>query len=153
MWPWIIGGAVIAGKAIFEYLESKEEEERNLLSGIDEIDIMTGKQFEIFLSVYYRKLGYDVTVTPSTQDYGADLILRKNGIKTIVQAKRSKTPVSVRAVQEIVGAIKYYKADKALVITNNRFTENACNLARYNKVELWDRKKLIDFIVHVKQIK
>jgi HJR/Mrr/RecB family endonuclease len=153
MWPWIIGGAVLAGKIVFEYFESKEEEERKLSSGIHEIDTMTGKQFESFLSVYYRKLGYDVTLTPSTQDYGADLILRKNGIKTIVQAKRSQKAVSVKAVQEIVGAIKHYNADKALVVTNNRFTENACNLARSNGVELWDRKKLIDFIVHVKQVK
>jgi HJR/Mrr/RecB family endonuclease len=66
MWPWIVGGAAIAGKLAFEYFESKAEEERALASGIHEVDLMTGKQFETFLSIYYRKLGYEVTLTSST---------------------------------------------------------------------------------------
>jgi restriction system protein len=67
-----------------------------------------------------------------------------------VQAKRYKNPVSVKAVQEIASAVKYYNADKAMVITNNRFTENAYHLAHSNSVELWDRKKLIEFMLHAK---
>jgi len=110
---------------------------------------MTGRQFEEFLSIYFRKVGYDVALTPQTQDYGADLILRKNGIKTIVQAKRSKKPVSIKAVQEVASAIKHYMADEAIVITNNKFTENAFDLADSNGVELWERENLINFIIRV----
>lgn len=64
--------------------------------------------------------------------------MRKNRIKTIVQAKRSKKPVSIKAVQEVASTIKHYSADEALFITNNRFTENAFDLAGSNKVELWE---------------
>jgi len=107
---------------------------------------MTGKEFEKFLGVHFRNLGYSVTLTQDSQDYGADLILYKERSKTVVQAKRSKNPVGIKAVQEVAGAVRHYSANKGIVITNNRFTENACKLAKSNKVELWDRKKLIDFI-------
>lgn len=152
MLPWLISAAAVAGTLVINHLQEKEEEERALSSGIYEVDSLTGRQFEEFLSIYFRKLGYDVTLTPQTQDYGADLILRNNGVKTIVQAKRSKKPVSIKAVQEVASAIKHYMADEAIVITNNRFTENAFDLADSNGVELWEREELIDFIIRVKKI-
>lgn len=78
-------------------------------------------------------------------------MLRK-GIITIVQAKRSKKPVSIKAVQEVASVIKHYRANKAVVITNNRFTKNAFELADSHKVELWEREELIDFIIRVKKM-
>ncbi len=166
MLPWLIGAAAVASSLIINHLDEKEEErilarqiyikrkeeERALSSGIYEVDSMTGREFEFFLSIYFKKLGYDVTLTPQTQDYGADLVLRENGAITIIQAKRSQKPVSIKAVQEIASAIKHYNADKAIVITNNRFTQNAFDLAKSNKVELWQRDKLIDFIIRVKKM-
>ncbi len=111
---------------------------------------MSGKEFEKLLLLLFRKTGYRVSLTPDSQDYGADLILDKDGKKTIIQAKRCKNPIGVKAVQEVASAVKHYKANKAIVITNNRFTENAYNLARSNEVKLWDRKKLIEFMLRTK---
>jgi restriction system protein len=157
MIPLILGAAAIVGAVIYGANESdkarKEEEKRILASGINEVDSMSGKEFEKLLSLLFANAGYQVSLTPGSQDYGADLVLCKDNLKIVVQAKRYKSPVSVKAVQEIVSAVKYYKADKAMVITNNRFTENAYNLARSNSVDLWDRKKLIEFMLHVKKIK
>lgn len=73
MLPWLISAAV-AGTLVINHLQEKEEE-RAPSSGIYEVDSMTGRQFEEFLSIYFRKVGYDVTLTLQTQDYGADLIL------------------------------------------------------------------------------
>lgn len=161
----IIIGAALAGAAIYgvnEFIKEgerqeqeqrrreQEEERRILASGIREVDEMSGKEFEKLLSLLFRKTGYNVSLTPETQDYGADLILYKDGTKTIVQAKRYKNPVGVKAIQEVASAVKHYKANKGIVITNNRFTENAYNLARSNEVELWDRKKLIEFMLRTK---
>lgn len=130
--------------------KQREEEKRLLDSGIYEVDTMNGKDFEKFLDVCFRKLGHNVSLTSDTQDYGADLILYKDGVKTVVQAKRRKTSVSISAVQEVVSAIKHYKADQGMVITNNCFTANAYNLARSNDIELWDRKKLVEFMLRAK---
>lgn len=165
MWPFIVGAVVGVGaiaKSVFDRLKEEEEEikrleeeenKRLLESGILEVDEMTGKEFERFLDVHFRKLGYSVSLTQDTQDYGADLILYKDGYKTVVQAKRSKNPVGIKAVQEVAGAVRHYKGNKARVITNNRFTENAYNLADSNEVELWDRKQLIEFILIAKKCK
>jgi len=51
--------------------------------------------------------------------------------------------VGVEAIQQVIGAIKYYDANKGMVVTNSSFTENAYDLANSNGIELWDRKKLI----------
>ncbi|MBD2296164.1 restriction endonuclease [Anabaena sphaerica FACHB-251] len=113
---------------------------------IYEFDSMSGVEFEEFLAELLSEYGYLVTQTGYSQDYGADLILYKDNIKIVVQAKRSNKPVGVRAVQEVVGAINYYQANKAIVITNNDFSSNAHNLAKASQVELWDRRRLLDFI-------
>jgi restriction system protein len=156
MKPFLVRAAAVIGDIaalVFDTLKEEEEKNRLLDSGIIEVDEMTGKEFEIFLNVNFINLGYTVTLTQDSQDYGADLILYKDGSRTVVQAKRSKNPVGIKAVQEVAGAVRHYKGNKGRVITNNRFTENAYNLAKSNDVELWDRKKLIEFILLAKNCK
>lgn len=59
----------------------------------------------------------------------ADLVLKKFGEITIVQAKRYNNKVTNKAIQEVVASIKYYNAHKGAVITNNEFTDSAIELA------------------------
>jgi len=119
-------------------------------SGFDVIDKMTGTEFEEFLLAHFKFLGYQGHLTPVTADYGADLVLKKDGIKTVVQAKRHKQKVGLEAVQQILGAMGHYKANKAIVITNNYCSENAYVLAASNNVEIWNRDVLQDFISKTK---
>ena len=119
-------------------------------SSLYEIDMMSGEEFEKYLELCFKELNYAVKLTPKSKDYGADLILYKDGVKILVQTKRAKRPVGISAVQQVTSAIKYYKGDKGMIITNNYFTSYAYNLARANEIELWDRKKLIDFMFRVK---
>ena len=156
MKSFIVRAAAVLGviaTSVLDTLKEEEEKKRLLDSGIQEVDGMTGKEFESFLYFHFRNLGYSVTLTQDSQDYGADLILYKDGSRTVVQAKRSKNPVGIKAVQEVAGAVRHYKGNKGRVITNNRFTENAYNLAKSNDVELWDRKKLIEFTLLAKNCK
>ena len=106
------------------------------------IDKLSGRAFERYLTVQFRHLGYRVKLTSYSHDYGADLVLRKWGKKTVVQAKRYERNVGIAAVQEVVGSIAYYKADNAMVVTNSNFTKSARNLAHRNEVELWGRKEI-----------
>ena len=129
----------------------REEEKRIIASGIAEIDSMTGKEFEKYISLGCRKIGYLTELTPDSQDYGADIILRKKGIKTVIQTKRWKNKVGVKAVQETIAAKQYYKAERGMVITNSFFTKNSINLAKSTGIVLWNRDKLIDFILQVKK--
>ena len=124
--------------------------EKRLLSqsyyqlSISDIDSMTGYEFEKFLKILFEKMGYKVEHTKISRDQGADLILNKFGEKIVVQAKRYdfSRKVGNKAIQEIVAAIKYYNADKGIVITTSEFTTSAIDLARANKIELIDRYKL-----------
>lgn len=113
---------------------------------IAKIDQMTGLEFEEYLAPLFEMHGYSAKVTQGSGDYGADLVISKKGVKTVVQAKRYSSNIGVSAVQEIVAAKPFSHARKAMVITNQYFTKQAKNLARANGVQLVDRDSLIRMI-------
>ena len=106
------------------------------------IDRMDGLDFEKLIGAIYEDLGYKVEVTKASGDFGADVLTLKNGEITAIQCKRYSNLVGITAVQEVTGAIAYYKAHKGAVITNNYYTEAAKTLAKVNHIELIDRKGL-----------
>ena len=116
------------------------------------LDEMEGYEFEIALANIYRRLGYTVTRTPRTRDFGGDLILETEYEKIIVQAKRTKKPVSLKAVQEVSGAVGYYQATKGMVVTNSEFRDSAFQLANMNDIELVDRDELHELIEQANQM-
>jgi restriction system protein len=132
---------VFVGVKVFRHFNKKRKFSR---ANIYEIDRMTGEQFEHYLGFLFTKLGYKTKVTPYSGDYGADVVLVKDGITTVVQAKRYKGIVGNKAVQEIVASMSVYNAQKALVVTNSRYSINAIQLAKANGVELWDRTRLVN---------
>ena len=118
--------------------------ERHMLAGasIKQIDKMTGEEFEQYLGILYTKAGYKVEFTPGTMDFGADLIITKNGVRYVVQAKRYRHQVGEAAVQQALSGKEYYKASLCLVVTNSSFTYAAKELAKKTNVVLIDRWKL-----------
>ncbi|MGA2114508.1 MAG: restriction endonuclease [Bryobacteraceae bacterium] len=111
----------------------------------DTVDRMTGVEFEGFLCQLFVKMGYSVQTTRASGDQGGDLILTEPTGKrrAVVQAKRSSKPVSNRAVQEVLGAMAYYKCPAGIVITNGEFTASALELAAKDKrLAMWDGTKL-----------
>jgi len=124
-------------------IQSFHKETQNALNySITDIDSMNGYQFELFLQSLFSEMGYHVIHTPLAGDQGADLIVEKSGEKIVVQAKNQTSNVGNKAIQEAVAAIKYYNANRAMVVTNNNFTQSAIDLANLNQVELMDRGKL-----------
>lgn len=109
---------------------------------IHTIDLMSGREFEEFIAEYFEKKGYKVTLTPSSGDYGIDVIIENDFVKIGIQTKCYNDKVPNAAVQEAVTGIKHYRLDKAMVITNNYFQPSAIQLAEDNNVILWNRDKL-----------
>lgn len=132
-------GILIIAYIYFKYKKRK----RYLKSGIQEIDKMPGEQFEKCLMYHFQSLGYKAETTACSHDYGADLIMKRNGEKIIVQAKRYHGKVGIKAVQEAIGAVSYYRASKGFVVSNSYFTKSAWELAKTGNIELWDRNSLI----------
>lgn len=146
-WPlWLLVGLLALGRVAL-YLRRMRRLSR---SGIAEIDRMDGRTFELFLSTLFRRLGYSVEVTRYRGDYGADLVVKRKGRKTAVQAKRSMKRVGIKAVQEAVASKALYGCERALVVANREFTQQARKLARANKVELWDRDVLVAKLLSVR---
>lgn len=109
---------------------------------VAELDLLAGSEFEEFLKVLFEKMGYTVKNIQASRDFGADLLISKLGEAIVVQAKRYSAKVSNDAVQEAAAAIKYYNADKGMVVTTSEFTKAAVILANSNKIELVDRHQL-----------
>ena len=115
---------------------------------LNNIDAMGGYEFENFLVILFKKMGYhNVKNTTLSQDQGADLTFQdKSGIKTAVQAKRYQNKVGNRAVQEIFASLNFYNADKGMIVTNSTFTKQAVELAEVNNITLIDRRQLKKWI-------
>jgi len=109
---------------------------------IDDIDLMSGQDFEYFLANLFQKMGYSTEITKHSGDQGIDVIAEKNGVKIGIQAKCYSRQVTNSAVQEVVAGLMYYKLDKGIVVTNHYFTESAIQLAQSNNIVLWDRNLL-----------
>jgi len=138
-WPlWVcVGLMALAALAVGLW-----RQRRIARSGIEEIDRMTGLQFEQYLEWLFCQFGYRVSRTSYQGDYGADLVATKDGVKTAVQAKRSKRRIGIKAVQQAFASTGRYACQQSMVVTNASFTPQAIELARADNVELWDRNRL-----------
>ena len=109
---------------------------------LDDIDSMSGDEFEHVVCKLFQAMGYSARVTKQSGDQGIDVVA-KRGIETIgIQAKCYSSTVGNSAVQEAVAGRAYYGCNKSMVITNSTFTSSAVNLAFSNDVVLWDRDML-----------
>ncbi len=113
---------------------------------LKKVDKMTGIEFEEFLKIHFERLGCSAKMTKTSNDYGADLIVTYKGRKIAVQAKRYHAKIGVKAVQEVIGSMRYYHANVGLVVTNSSYTPNAITLAKVNDIILWDREILIQMM-------
>lgn len=116
---------------------------------LQDIDLMSGAEFEEFVARMFTQMGYITEVTKLSGDYGVDVIAEKDGSKIGIQAKCYSGSVSNSAIQEIVAGMKYYNCQKGLVVTNSKFTKAAIELAKSNNIQLWDRKVLEEKIPEI----
>ncbi|WP_336770001.1 restriction endonuclease [Bacillus bombysepticus] len=113
---------------------------------IDDIDLMTGEEFEIYLADLLKKLGFETKLTKGSGDQGVDIIANKNEKRYVIQAKRYSGTVGNESVQQAIAGKEFLKADEAWVITNSTFTRSAIELASNTQTKLWDRNKLQNII-------
>lgn len=135
---------------VIALISAADRKKRMKQAGIEEIDRMDGIKFEHYLKELYSMYGYKAVVTKASGDFGADLVLKKDGRKIVVQAKRYSKNVGVKAIQEIKAAQLHYNADESWVVTNSYYTQAALQLAKSNSVILINRDKLIEQILEKK---
>lgn len=107
--------------------------------------------FEYFIRDLFRANGYKAITTPTTKDFGADVIAKKGKEVMVIQVKHrnsSDWSVSNDAVQQVVAAMGNYKANLSMVITNGTFTEHALAQALPNDTLMIDGKQLRRMVYH-----
>ena len=115
-----------------------------------EVDDLTPREFELFCKGRLEVAGWSVNQTPVTGDQGVDLVARKGSNLVAVQCKLYASPVGNFAVQEVFAGMRFVGANKAVVVTNNRYTPQAEQLADSTGVLLLHVSQLDDFDRHLR---
>lgn len=106
------------------------------------IDSMNWQEFEYYVANWLAKQGYtDVRLT-EYYDLGVDIVAKKDGVTWGVQVKHYKNLVGIEAVRQVVVALKKYKCDRAMIVTNSVFSRPAIELAMSQDCVLIDRSAL-----------
>ncbi len=97
-------------------------------------------EFEDFIAYLFTKHGYALVNLSFNADFGADFILKKEGIKTAVQVKRyfKFHKVGLPDIRHLIGAKEYYQCQQALLVTTSSFNPAAKELANNEKIGIWD---------------
>ena len=117
---------------------------------IDDVDKMSGLDFERYVACLLEHQGFKTRVTKSSGDFGVDVVARKDGVGYTVQCKRLNNVVSRIAVSDAVAGKHHYKCSEAMVVTNRYFTKGAQIFAKSNNCVLVDRDELAMWILAFK---
>lgn len=126
------------------YIQKAQEEWRRFhkLKNLSSLDELNGYEFESAIAGLYEHKGYTVEITKASGDYGVDVLAKKGQELLAIQAKRYSGKVGIKAVQEVSSGAFYYKATKALVVTNSFYTNQAKELAKITGITLINKKHL-----------
>lgn len=118
---------------------------------INEINKMSGAEFEELLVHLFRQQGFQVNQVPKSDFICADLILKKKQELIVVQTKRRSINIGVSAVNEVVNAAANHKAHQKWIVTNRYYTKEAIAQASVNKVVLLNRDDLLAMLKAYKE--
>jgi hypothetical protein len=124
--------AQLAG-TIYALVETEREKNPAFLRFSDD---MTPSEFETFCAEELRRAGWNARVTMQSRDQGVDVVAEKSGVRVVVQCKLYARPVGNKSVQEAAAARAHEQADYGIVVSNNRYTQDAEQLASTNKIFL-----------------
>ncbi|WOB51439.1 restriction endonuclease [Xanthomonas hydrangeae] len=111
------------------------------------------RQFEQLVGEAFRRQGYSVEETGlGGADGGIDLILRKDGRRTLVQCKQWKRQqVGVSVVREMYGLLAHHQAHAVKIVCIGTYTKDAERFAQGKPIELIGGEQLLDMIRAVQQ--
>jgi len=131
----IIGGFLAGSILLFglwgaaaRWFEGRSDRFRlDAQTGIESVRRLSWQEFERLLGEVYRRQGYEVVQRGGPMaDGGADLELRRDGERLLVQAKHWKERmVRLPQVRELWGAVADEHADGAILVTSGNFTNDA----------------------------
>jgi len=133
--------------------DTESIEEQSLRATFDKS--MVGKDFEKLILLKLKRIdtifrdGY-VTSPEFEGDFGGDILIRHGDWRCVMQCKKHNYNLEkgeirgtgVKAVREAIEAVRYYRANCGIVVTNSYFTAAAKSLAMKAGIRLIDYKGL-----------
>lgn len=109
------------------------------------------RNFERLVGEAFRRQGYAVDENNRNgPDGGIDLVLHKDGRRTLVQCKQWKRQqVGVAIVREMYGLLVHHNADAVKVVSTGRYTDAAEAFAAGKPIELISGEELLAMIREV----
>jgi HJR/Mrr/RecB family endonuclease len=142
----INAGLVIAAHLLMSRQNTADAVQTDkLLPKIDD-----GLQFERRCVDALAEAGFSAALTPTSGDFGSDIVAEKNALRYVVQCKSGKKPAGISSVQEASSAVIYYEVDYGIVVSEAGFTSSAVRLASRTSIALvtLDELSIIDILVN-----
>lgn len=100
--------------------------------------------FEHFVAGLYHSRGYDVRVTPRTNDGGIDILMDKDDVTYSVEVKlySPDNVVSREQIQKLWAAQMHSNIDRSIFVTTSRFSSEAIAFATEHGITLVNGQKL-----------
>ncbi|WP_415916528.1 restriction endonuclease [Xanthomonas arboricola] len=135
--------------ALFSYLRTRSR--RRFLETRTTLESLAAggwRQFERLVGEAFRRQGYSVEETGlGGADGGIDLILRKDGRRTLVQCKQWKRQqVGVSVVREMFGLLAHHQAHAVKIACIGTYTKDAERFAEGKPIELIGGEQLLGMI-------
>ena len=139
---------------IFDNIFGFNAESKPIPLTMKQVDKLNPNLFEAYIAALYYKQGFQVYLTPYSNDKGADVVAINQDDCFLIQAKQCKSNIGIEAIQEIYGSKNYYESKfkenfKLVVITNSDFSPAAMTLSNANNVFLINRKNMNELIESV----
>ena len=99
---------------------------------------MTPRQYEMYAAQTFTEKGYEVVLTPQSNDYGVDFFATKGEEKIAVQVKMygDSREINRKAVMELYGAKAFFDCTAAKIITDGVVRKDAGKVAEKLEIEV-----------------
>lgn len=112
------------------------------------------REFEQFCCELFRQYGYKVELTQETNDYGRDIILKRDDKTIFVECKyyAEGNFVGREVCQKLLGSMYMFNADAAVIITTGTFHRNAIEVSNMvGNLQLIDTKGILSMIEKIER--
>jgi restriction system protein len=147
----LIASLFVLIAAISAYHAWRKGELLDRQTSVKSIKALGWKDFEYLVSEAYRRQGYAVREnTRGGADGGIDLVLEKDGARTLVQCKNWRTSrVGVSTVRELYGVVTAEGAAAGILVCSGHYTKDALAFAEGKPLTLIDGPALSRLIGEV----
>lgn len=120
----------------------------------DNIEHFDPSLFEAFTAAFYKKKGYDVILTPQSNDKGVDVVAFGKDDNLLIQTKFSKNPIGYEGIGQVCMGKGAYEAKwcgrvfKLVLFTNSTVNETTRMMATSNSVTCVECDDIKNFMSH-----